>query len=179
MRVRTMIGHLSAGMLLMVLAAPAHAVPLAFAELEINGQALDGYVSQTEVGGVDVSSNHIEVDEFGQTVAQKQTKKKLATGKVGPSTIVLRKRQDQTSPLFIDAVVRNQVLSGTIKFFTADDGGALQLESTIDLADARVVSVEQILPSSPGLPLSEVVTLVPASQTWTNVLEGTSTSYDF
>ncbi len=179
MRIRTMIGHLSAGMLLMVLAAPAHAVPLAFAELEINGQALDGHVSQTEVGGVDVSSNHIEVDEFAQTVAQKQSKKGIATGKVGLSRIVIRKRQDQTSPLFIDAVVRNQVLSGTIKFFTADDAGAPQLESTVGLADARVVSVEQVLPSSPGHPLSEVVTIVPSSQTWTNVLEGTSTTYDF
>ena len=53
--------------LLAIGSAPASAANPAFAQFESNGSVLEGETSVEEIGGVDVSTGHIEVFEFRQS----------------------------------------------------------------------------------------------------------------
>jgi hypothetical protein len=80
-----------AAVILITFATNSQAALNAYAALQANGTALDGDVTMETIGGVDVSSDHIEIYQIEHNITP--GKNKLISG-----PIVLQKRIDQTTP---------------------------------------------------------------------------------
>jgi len=120
----------------------------AYAQLSSNGSALTGDTMLVEIGGIDVSSEHIEIYEliFGSSRGI-SGKSGRARGHRQLSPIELVKRTDQTTPLLYQALSENQRIDGDIKLFDADpDSGEIRHRFTVTLAGARVSSLTTISP---------------------------------
>ncbi len=121
---------------------------LFYCEFTINGSALTGDVSNSTMGGVDVSADHIEGYElhFGS----RQAAKEAGSARAGRRTIDpvrIRKPTDRTTPLLYRALVMNQVLDGTIKLFdTNPDSGETRHRFSIQLSNARISAVATTSP---------------------------------
>lgn len=122
-----------------------------FAAFIIEGNEIDGDVTMQTIGGVDVSSGHIEIYQldFGTTVAvEVHTGLTAAHRQILPVT--LQKRMDKTTPIFYQALVQNHRVEGSIKIFDIDPdkGGGSRHRFTIRLADARIVSIKSSVPNT-------------------------------
>lgn len=161
---------------------PAHAALNAFAELTANGTPLDGLVTMNTIGGVDVSSNHIEIFSMEQA-SMVDVQKKAQQVAVGP--FVLSKRVDNTSPLLLKALTNGDNIEGTIKLFDNDPNtGETRLFFTIQILHARVTSVRQRLPDTfvpeeAVKPVMEEIEIVAGSVVWTDEISGEEHQYSF
>lgn len=152
----------------------------AYLEATINGTALDGDSTMTEIGGVAVDSNHIEVYElkYGTTIsAEAQSAHVSAHRRIQP--IHMMKRWDQTSALLYQALKENQRLDGTFKIFdTNPDDGATRHRFSVTLTQARILSIESFLPDAfdadeSNRPPYEVVQMVPHTIRYTDEINST------
>src|SRR5262245_37663943 len=105
----------------------------------------------------------------------------MATGRCAFEPILIVKRIDEASPLLAKALVENQRIDGTFKFFRPSPSGDGTTEQfyTIEISDGRVDSIKQILPDmfnplSTSMPPMEEVRFVFNSITWTFTPTGAS-----
>lgn len=151
----------------------------AYANLTVNGTALQGDTSIAVIGGVDVSADHIELFEvrWGSVMPTGGS----ARGRLDMQPVVLTKRIDQTTPLLYKAMAENSRLDGEIKLFdTHPDSGETRHRFTLIVMRGRVQSIASASPDSldPALasrPAREVLTLTVGSLTYQD--EVASVSY--
>ena len=149
----------------------------AYAQLSVNGTALTGDTMLIEIGGVDVSTDHIEIYEliFGSSRGI-SGKTGRARGHRQLSPIEMVKRTDQTTPLLYQALSENQRIDGDIKLFDADpETGEIRHRFTITLAKARVSSLTTISPDvydaeASNRPIYDLLELVAGSITYTDLI---------
>lgn len=128
----------------------------------------------TQIGG-GRSENGIEVYYFEHGVrASREAGSGMATGRRVFDPIVIHKRIDKASPLLSKALVENQRIDGTFKFFRPSPSGDGTTEQyySIQIEDGRIDSIRQLLPdvlhpTSTGSPPVEEVRIVFNKITWT------------
>ena len=116
----------------------------------LGGTALNGDVTMESIGGVDVSSDHIDGYElrFGTRVSTEgQAHRASSHRRILPVRIM--KRIDQTTPLLYQGLKQNQRLDGDIKIFDNDpDSGETRHRFTVRLTQARILSIESSVPDA-------------------------------
>lgn len=149
----------------------------AYAALTANGTALSGDTTMTSIGGVDVSSDHIELYQvkWGTRVGTEgQSHRAASHRRILP--IQIMKRVDGTTPEFYQALTQNATIAGEIKIFdTSPEDGTTRHRFTITIAGARVLSVESCSPDSHDGEVSsrapyDLIELVPHTITYTDVV---------
>jgi type VI secretion system secreted protein Hcp len=147
----------------------------AYAELQINGESLTGDTTVQSMGGVDVSTNHIEVYQvkWGTRVGTEgQSHRASSHRRILP--IQLMKRVDQTTPQLYQALARNATISGSIKLFdTNPEDGATRHRFTLTIEGARILSIESCSPDAfdadtSNRPPYEIVEIVPHTIIYTD-----------
>ena len=122
--------------------------------LKANGQDIKGESTQTSLGRQD----SIECVYYEQKViTAREAGSGMATGRRQYEPLLVRKRIDKSSPLLMKALVENQKVDGTFKFFRPNPkgDGTTQQFYTVAIKDGRVASMKQLVPD----------TIVPASST--------------
>jgi type VI secretion system Hcp family effector len=150
----------------------------AYASLTANGTPLFGDVSITSIGGVDVSSDHIELHEvlWGARIGTEGQSRRAATERV-PLPLSLTKPVDSTTPELYQALARNADIAGEIKIFdTNPEDGTTRHRFSLLLQRARIASISSVAPGpfrqeGPDRPY-EVVELVPHTLTYRDVVNG-------
>ena len=151
----------------------------AYAQLSVNGTALTGDTMLIEIGGVDVSTDHIEIYEliFGSSRGI-SGKTGRARGHRQLSPIEMAKPTDQTTPLLYEALSENQRIDGDIKLFDADpDGGEIRHRFTISLTKARVSSLTTVSPDvydaeASSRPIYDLLEITAGTITYTDLVNG-------
>lgn len=165
--------------LLMIFAVSAQAALNAYAELTANGMALDGDTTMATIGGVDVSSDHIEIYEIDQSVLS------VGKGKAESGPILLQKRIDNTSPMLLQALAEDQIIEGHIKIFDNDpDSGETRHRFTVSIGDGRIVGLDTRLPDAfdaneSNRPPIEYVRIEVQSYTLTDEINSSSWTINF
>lgn len=122
--------------------------------LKANGADIQGESSQRSMG----RENSIECLFFESGVrTAREAGSGMATGRRQYEPLLIRKRIDKSTPLIAKALVENQVIEGTFKFFRPNPTGDGTTEQfyTIGIKQGRIASQRQWLPD----------TIVPASST--------------
>ncbi|GAB5544723.1 MAG: type VI secretion system tube protein Hcp [Sandaracinaceae bacterium] len=116
----------------------------AYAALTWNGTALDGDSTMSEIGGVDVSSDHIEVYQLNWgTVIGHERQASLSAAHRTAEPLVFEQRLDGTVPQWHQALTENATIAGTFKIFdTNPEDGATRERFNITIEGGRVVSVQ-------------------------------------
>ena len=116
----------------------------AYGEFQINGAALDGDSTMNEIGGVDVSSNHVECYQvnWGTMIGhERQASRSAAHRTCLP--LVFEQRLDATIPMWHQALTENQTVTGTLRIFdTNPEDGATRERFNIIIEGGRVISIE-------------------------------------
>ncbi len=139
--------------------------------LKANGKDIKGESTQTSLGRAD----SIECVSYEQGVTSaREAATNMVTGRrqYGPLEVV--KRIDKSSPLLVKALVNNEKIDATFKFFRpnpAGDGTTEQFYSVV-LKEGHVASVKQYVPAtldpvSAGMPALEKVAFVFKTISWT------------
>jgi type VI secretion system Hcp family effector len=139
--------------------------------------AFDGDSSMSEIGGVDVSSNHVEVYEFnaGSRVGTEgQAHRASSHRRILP--VRFEKRTDQTTPLFYQALKENKAFTGTFKFFDNDQTGETRHRFSVTVTNARILSVETKSPDAfdadeSNRPIYDVIEIVPHTIAYEDLIE--------
>jgi type VI secretion system Hcp family effector len=161
--------------LLMMFAVPVHAALNGYAQLYIDGQALDGDTTLSSIGGVDVSSGYIEIYQMDQAL--------VAKAKSAP--IAIMKRLDQTTPKLAQAIAEEKTISGQILLFDNDpDSGETRHRFSIYLDNAQVVKSAILMPdafdaSQSNKPVVEHVQINPGSYTLVDELNSAEYTVGF
>ena len=142
--------------------------------LKANGADIQGENTQTSLG----RENSIEVLYYEQAVATaREAGSGIASGRRQYLPLLIRKRIDKSSPLIFKALVENQVIEGSFKFFRPNPTGDGTTEQffTVEIKQGRIASLKQIVPdtivpaSSTQPPLEEVTFVFHTiTQTYTN-----------
>lgn len=122
--------------------------------LKANGTDIKGDSTQTSLG----RENSIECLYYEQgVITAREAGSGMATGRRQYAPLMIRKRIDRSSPLLMKAMVENQAVEGTFKFFRPNPTGDGTTEQfyTVSIKQGRIASVKQYVPD----------TLVPASST--------------
>jgi type VI secretion system secreted protein Hcp len=139
--------------------------------LKANGADIKGESTQHSLG----RENSIECLYFEQAVkTAREAGSGMATGRRQYEPLLLRKRIDKSSPLIAKALVENQVIEGTFKFFRPNPtgDGTTQHFYSIKIEDGRVASQKMyvpdtIVPATSTEPPLEEVSFVFHTITWT------------
>ena len=164
--------------ILIVIATNSQAALNAYAALQAGGIALNGDVTMSSIGGLDVSADHIEIYQIEHNITP--GKNKLISG-----PIVILKRIDQTSPLFLQAMSEGQRIDGDIKIFDIDpDVGVTRHRFTIRLTQAEVVGISSNLPDAfdadeSNRPPSEYIQLKPFKLMWVDEINSVEYEVSF
>jgi type VI secretion system secreted protein Hcp len=151
-----------------------------YAQLTLNGTALTGDVSLTEIGGVDVSSQYVELLRvtFGAAAARTAVTGQ-ATGRRQFEPIRFVKRIDSSTPLLYQALAQNQRVAGTILLFGVDPAdGSTRNFFTIEAQNGAITAISDVSPDTRDPAVStwdayEEVSLAFAAITLTHVPSGT------
>lgn len=139
-----------------------------YASLSVAGSELTGDVSVSQLGGVDVSSGHIELFEvhFGTRIGTEGQAHRAASRRtILPVRLV--KRLDQTTPRLYQALKQNVRVDGDVKMFDNDpDTGETRHRFTLRISQARITLVETWTPNpfdadQSNRPPHELVEMVP------------------
>ncbi len=138
-----------------------------YCAFDLAGTALSGDVTMTTIGGVDVSTDHIEGYElhFGTRIDDGTTQRASSRRRIEP--VRLRKRTDATTPLLYQGLAQNQRLDGDIKIFDVNPGtGETRHRFTVRLTQSRIVGVntaspDVLDPATTNRPITEWLELVP------------------
>jgi type VI secretion system secreted protein Hcp len=120
-----------------------------YARLTCNGTALEGVITTTEVGGVDVSSEHLELSslEFGLSAGGRSGTAGRATGRRQYEPIVFTKRVDRSTPLLYQALAQNQRVDGEFKLFEIDPvDGTVRHFFTIGVERGAIIGIHSESP---------------------------------
>jgi type VI secretion system secreted protein Hcp len=127
------------------LAAPLAAAEPCYLQLKAGGQNIDG--EATGKG----REKTIECIAFETDVtAPRDLASGMATGKRQWGAIKCTKRVDKSSALLLKALVTNQVVDATFKFYRANPvgGGGEEQFYTVAIKNARIGSIKQVSPNS-------------------------------
>ena len=146
-----------------------------YAELTVDGSLLDGDTSITEIGGIDVSSNHIECFSvsWGSRLSNRSSSGRRRS-KVNKLPITILKPIDKSTPLLYRAIATNQIISCTVKIFGLDsDTGETRHVFTLKLEQARIYSLKSVSPNTlnadtASLPPTEQMELLAQTLTYTD-----------
>jgi type VI secretion system Hcp family effector len=144
-------------------------VAITFGAFQLNGTDLTGDVTVSSIGGVDVSTGHIEIHAltFGSRLLIPEGQGLRAASRRTNLPVRLTKRTDRTTPLLYRGLRQNARLDGDIRIFDTDpDTGETRHRFTLRLGQARITSVESHVPDAfdvggPARPPVDVVELVP------------------
>ena len=139
--------------------------------LKANGTDIKGESTQTSLG----RENSIECLYFEQAVkTAREAGSGMASGRRQYEPLLIRKRIDKSSPLIAKALVENQVIEGTFKFFRPNPtgDGTTQQFFTVEVQRGRVASQklyvpDTIVPATSTEPPLEEVSFVFHTITWT------------
>lgn len=144
----------------------------AYARLTINGESLQGDTAVQTMGGVDVSSDHIEVYELRWGSAVPAAASGGRTGRVEMSPVLITKRIDHATPRLYQALVTNSQVEGDIKIFDTDpNDGTTRHRFTLVLGRGRLLSMtssspDTMDPAFSARPPREVAAIVATSLTY-------------
>lgn len=150
----------------------------AYARLTVNGEALQGDTTVQTLGGVDVSSDHIEVYELKWGSAAPAAESGGRTGRVAMLPVLITKRIDHSTPRLYQALVTNGQVEGDIKIFdTSADDGSTRHRFTLVLGRSRLQSISSSSPDSldpevSARPPREVVAIIATSLTYRDEIHG-------
>ncbi len=139
--------------------------------LKANGAAINGESSQTSLG----RENSIECYYFEQHCrTARDAASGQATGRRQYEPVMIRKSMDKATPLLWKALVNNEVIDGTFKFFRPNPTGDGTTEQffTVEIKQGRIANIKDFVPntiqpaSSTEPPLEEV-SFVFGSIVWT------------
>lgn len=141
-----------------------------YASLSVAGTELTGDVSVAELGGVDLSSGHIELFEvhFGTRLGTEGQSHRAASRRT-MLPVRLVKRLDQTTPRLYEAMKKNMRVDGDVKIFDKDpDSGEARHRFTLRISQARLTLVETRSPNQfdadqSNRPPYDLLELVPAT----------------
>lgn len=122
----------------------------AYAEMTANGNVLDGNTSVSELGGIDVSNDHIECFSvnWGSQLNNSSSFSRWRGG-ITKLPVILLKPIDKTTPLLYQAMSKNQLIDGSIKLFDIDpDSGSTRHFFTVKLYQARLSSINSVSPNT-------------------------------
>lgn len=150
----------------------------AYLHLKLNGTTLTGEVTVTSLGGVDVSSGHIELSEvrFGMRV-DGAGGARAGARVVDPVRIC--KRIDQTTPLLYQGLAQNQSVDGTVKLFDTNlEDGTTRHRFSVVISKGRITSVASVSPdvyepAHANRPMYEWVDIVPHTITYRDEVNST------
>lgn len=139
--------------------------------LKINGVEIQGESSQISLGRQDT----IECFFFDQSVTTaRDTASGMTTGRRQYNPIIIRKQIDKCSPLLVKALVENQVIEGSFKFYRPNPTGDDSTEQfyTIEIKNGRISSMrnyvpDTLTPDTASLPALEEVSFVFHTISWT------------
>jgi type VI secretion system secreted protein Hcp len=139
--------------------------------LKANGNDVKGESTQESLGRKD-SIECISYEQ-GVTTAREATTG-MVTGRRQYSALTIRKRLDKASPLLVKALVENQKIDGTFKFFRPNPSGDGTTEQffSVEIKNGHVSAIKQMLPNTiaqatSGEPPQEEVSFVFKDITWT------------
>src|SRR5262245_66580673 len=115
--------------------------------LKANGADIQGESTQTSLG----RENSIECVYYRQAVmTAREAGSGMATGRRQYDPLLIRKRIDKSTPLIAKALVENQAIEGTFKFFRPNPNGDGTTEQfyTVVIKQGRVASFSQVSPDS-------------------------------
>ena len=139
--------------------------------LKANGKDVKGESTQTSLGRAD----SIECISYEQgVVTAREATTGMVTGRRQYGPLSIRKRLDKASPLIMKALVENQKIDGTFKFFRPNPAGDGTTEQffTVEIKNGHVSAIKQLLPNTiaaatSGEPPQEEVSFVFKDITWT------------
>ena len=139
--------------------------------LKANGTDIKGESTQHSLS----RENSIECLFFEQSVkTAREAGSGMASGRRQYEPLLIRKRIDKASPLISKALVENQVIEGTFKFFRPNPTGDGTTEQfyTIQIKQGRIASQklyspDTIVPATSTEPPLEEVTFVFHTINWT------------
>ncbi len=139
--------------------------------LKANGKDIKGESTQTSLGRAD----SIECVGYDQGVTSaREAATGMVTGRRQYTPLEVTKRVDKASPLLMKALVNNEKIDGTFKFFRPNPTGDGTTEQfyTVELKEGNIAAVKQFVPntleaSSAGLPALEKVSFVFKTIKWT------------
>lgn len=155
-----------------------------YARLKLQGTPLDGDTTQATMGGVDVSSDHIELHEVRWGLGVPATTSTARPSRAELQPIVITKGIDQSTPQLYRALAVNAVVEGDILLFdTHPDDGSTRHRFTLTVGKARVQSIascspDTLDPSVSGRPAREVVTIAAPSLKLRDEVQSTEYQYD-
>ena len=146
--------------------------------LTANGDDIEGDSPITSMDRADT----IEVLSLEQQLSTAFDRATLqATGRRIYAPIRFTKRLDRATPLLRQALVQNQVVAGSFRWFRPNPGGTGTLQHclTLDFTEGRITKCVLRLPdtldaTAAALPLLEEVELTFTTITWTWVPSGTA-----
>ncbi len=145
--------------------------------LKINGAQVQGDSGQRSVG----RDGSIECLSFEHgVVSPREAGSGIAVGRRQYRPIRLRKRIDRASPVLMQALCNNEVLSGEFRFYRPDPAGNGKTEQfyTVTIDGAYVESIQQmsedtLVPGTSNKPPLEEVAIVFRSIRWQHLAAGT------
>jgi len=150
-----------------------------YAALEANGTALTGEVSSTEIGGIDVSQNNLELFalEFGSARSTGRDARSRGRREIQP--VVFETRLGRSTPALFQALDEGQAISGNIRLFdTQPDTGEARHYFTLEIDRALITSIEAVSPDTldpdtASRPATVVIELVPHGLTYRDEVHST------
>lgn len=139
--------------------------------LKANGKDIKGESTQQSMGRAD----SVECVSFSSGVTSaRESASNLATGRRQHEPITIRKRIDKASPLLAKALVQNEVVEGTFKFYRPNPAGDGTTEQffTVAVKGGRVFAQKLMIlntldPQQASEPPLEEVGFVFHTITWT------------
>ena len=114
-----------------------------YVEMTANGEAIDGDTLVASIGGVDVSSNHLECHAVNHEIFGGDT------GRLSHAPFKLIRRVDKATPLLYSALDGSKRIDATIKYFNNDpDSGVTQHFFTVQLTQGKISSIRQWIPNN-------------------------------
>lgn len=151
-----------------------------YCAFQLAGTALSGDVTMTTIGGVDVSTDHIEGYElhFGTRIESEGLAHRASSRRrIEPVRIC--KRTDRTTPLLFQGLKENQRVDGDIKIFdTNSNTGETRHRFTVRLTQCRILALttnspDVLDPESTNRPVSEWLELMPRTIAYIDEVNGT------
>lgn len=135
-----------------------------YLQLAIEGSAVTGDVTLHTLGGLDVSSNHIEAYAlYHETALSADSTQRDVKLNHGP--ISFTKRADRATPLLLQAMAEQRRVDGAIKFFGHNpDSGETILSHVFEITAGHILGVRtemlnSISPEGSTMPVLERITL--------------------
>lgn len=135
-------------MALLVGGSRSEAALNAYAEIRANGTPITGFTSVASVGGVNVSSGHLECFAVNHEMFKTLEGGTRVSTYTTHAPFKLVKRLDKATPLLYKALSENQVVTGKIKYFKESSDGTTELAFTIELLQGRITGVRHWSPNN-------------------------------